>query len=92
MTVPIIRRRKRNAEVKGLKKSVEWEWEIKPVLTTDENGETEQIPLETVDKSFSQNPYYAGTPYISYNVLAQMSGFNSLYVKSIPIRAKVIIA
>ena len=55
------------------------------VLTTDENGETEQIPLETVDKSFSQNPYYAGTPYISYNVLAQMSGFNSLYVKSIPI-------
>ncbi len=55
------------------------------VLTTDENGETEQIPLETVDKSFSQNPYYAGTPYISYNVLAQMSGFNSLYVKDIPI-------
>ena len=58
------------------------------VLTTDENGETEQIPLETVDKSFSQNPYYAGTPYISYNVLAQMSGFNSLYVKSIPIRSE----
>lgn len=55
------------------------------VLTTDENGETEQIPLETVDKSFSQNPYYAGAPYISYNVLAQMSGFNSLYVKDIPI-------
>lgn len=55
------------------------------VLTTDENGETEKIPLETLDKSFSQNPYYAGTPFISYNVLAQMSGFNSLYVKNVPI-------
>ncbi len=25
-------------------------------LTTDENGETQKVPLETVSKSFSQNP------------------------------------
>lgn len=55
------------------------------ILTTDENGETEKLPLETVDKSFSQNPYYTETPFIGYDVLAQKSGFNSLYVKDIPI-------
>lgn len=54
-------------------------------LTTDENGETQTVPLETVDKSFSQNPYYSGTPYINYNVLAQAAGFNKLYISNIPI-------
>lgn len=54
-------------------------------LTTDENGETQTVPLETVDKSFSQNPYYSGTPYINYNVLAQAVGFNNLYISNIPI-------
>lgn len=54
-------------------------------LITDENGETQSVSLETVDKSFSQNPYFAGTPYTSYNVLALAPGFNSLYVSQIPI-------
>lgn len=54
-------------------------------LTTDENGETQTVPLETVDKSFSRNPYYSGTPYNNYNVLAQAAGFNNLYVSNIPI-------
>lgn len=54
-------------------------------LTTDENGETQTVPLETVDKSFSQNPYYSGTPYNNYNVLAQAAGFNNLYISNIPI-------
>lgn len=55
------------------------------VLMTDENGESQTIPLETVDKSFSQNPYYSGIPYTSYNVLAKAAGFNSLYISDIPI-------
>lgn len=54
-------------------------------LTTDESGETEAMPLETVDKSFSLNQYYAGTPYVNYSVLAQAAGFNSLLVSDIPI-------
>lgn len=54
-------------------------------LTTDENGETQTVPLETIDKSFSQNPYYSGTPYNNYNVLAQAAGFNNLYISNIPI-------
>lgn len=54
-------------------------------LTTDESGETQSVPLETLDKGFSQNPSFSGTPFISYNVLAQLSGFNSLYISDIPI-------
>ncbi len=54
-------------------------------LTTDENGETPTVPLETLDKRFSQTPYYPGTPYTSYHVLAQAEGFNSLFITAIPI-------
>mgnify|MGYP002512939995 CR=1 FL=1 len=54
-------------------------------LTTDESGETLKVPLETLDKSFSQNQYYSGLPYKSYNVLAQAAGFNSLFISDIPI-------
>lgn len=54
-------------------------------LTTDESGETEAMPLETVDKSFSLNQYYSGMPYVNYSVLAQAAGFNSLLVSDIPI-------
>ncbi len=54
-------------------------------LTTDENGETQRLSLETVDRSLSLDPNFSGTPYVSYNVLAQMGGFNSIYVSGIPI-------
>lgn len=54
-------------------------------LTTDESGETQKVPLETMDKSFSQDPAFSGIPYVSYNVLAQITGFNSIYVSEIPI-------
>lgn len=54
-------------------------------LTTDESGETEAMPLETVDKSFSLNQYYSGMPYVNYSVLAQAPGFHSLLVSDIPI-------
>lgn len=54
-------------------------------LWTDENGDTLVVSLETIDKSFSQNPYYNGTPFISYHVLAEASGFDSLFVTDIPV-------
>lgn len=54
-------------------------------LTTDENGETESVPLETLDKSFSQNQYFSELPFMSYHVLAQAAGFNSLHISEIPI-------
>ncbi len=57
-------------------------------LTTDESGETQKVPLETVDKSFSNNQYFSGTPFFSYNVLAQAAGFDSLYITAIPIFEK----
>ena len=54
-------------------------------LTTDENGETPLISLDTVDKRFSQTPDYKGNPFTGYSVLAQGAGFNSLSVQDIPI-------
>ena len=49
-------------------------------LTTDESGETLKVPLETLDKSFSQNQYFMELPYKSYNVLVRETGFNTVYV------------
>lgn len=54
-------------------------------LTTDANGETQTVSLETVDKSYSQNPTFSGTSYVTYNVAAQIPGFHSLSVTNIPI-------
>ena len=54
-------------------------------MTTDANGKTPTIPLETTDKMFSQNQYYTGVPYKSYNVLAEKAGFNSVSIMEIPI-------
>jgi len=54
-------------------------------MTTDENGEVQAVPLETLDRSFSQNQYFSGTPFISYSLLAQADGFDTLYISDIPI-------
>lgn len=54
-------------------------------LMTDENGETRTVPLETVDKRYSLNKDFTGTPYVAYNVLAQTEGFDSVFVSDIPV-------
>lgn len=54
-------------------------------LTTNESGETQAVPLETLSRDFSQNQYYTGTPYLSYDVYARAAGFNSAYISNIPI-------
>ncbi|MCI8324665.1 MAG: LysM peptidoglycan-binding domain-containing protein [Lachnospiraceae bacterium] len=54
-------------------------------LTTDVSGETRRVSLETMDKGYSQNENFTGTPYVTYNVLAQAEGFESVYVADIPI-------
>ena len=54
-------------------------------IITDESGETQTVPLETLDRSFSQNPYFSGLPFSSYNVQVQREGFDALYVAGIPI-------
>ncbi len=54
-------------------------------LITDENGETQAVPLETLDRSYSQNPDYTGTPYYSYDVTADAEGFETVSVTKIPI-------
>ena len=54
-------------------------------LTTDESGETPMVSLETVDANLSLDPDYSGTPFVSYDVRAQASGFQSVYIAGIPI-------
>lgn len=54
-------------------------------LRTDENGATRRVPLETVDKRFSLNQDFTGTPFVSYNVFAQAEGFDPVYISNIPI-------
>lgn len=54
-------------------------------LVTDENGETQSVPLETVSRDFSLEPSFTGEPYVSYDVFAQMTGFNSIYVSGVPV-------
>ena len=54
-------------------------------LTTDESGDTQTVTLETLDRSFSLNPDFMGTPFASYGVLAQIEGFEPIAVMEIPI-------
>lgn len=54
-------------------------------LVTDENGETRRVALETMDKRYSQDENFAGTPFVTYNVYAQADGFEPISVTSIPI-------
>ena len=54
-------------------------------MTTDESGETKKIALETLSGSLSLDPYFSGTPFISYDVLALADGFNSVHISGIPI-------
>lgn len=54
-------------------------------LVTDDNGETQPVPLETVSRDFSLEPSYTGAPYVGYNVFVQAAGFNSVYISGVPI-------
>ena len=49
-------------------------------LVTDESGDTQEVTLDTVDKSLSLDPNYTGTPYTSYTVDVTATGFNSLTI------------
>ena len=54
-------------------------------LTTDESGETQTVSLETLDRSFSLDPNFAGIPYSSYGVIVDAEGFEPASVTGIPI-------
>ena len=54
-------------------------------LMTNESGETPLVSLETIDASLSQDPYYPGQPFVSYDVLAQAEGFQPIYISGVPI-------
>lgn len=70
----------------GVRITVYDDWQnVLYTLTTDESGETTTVPLETLDKRFSQTPDFTGKPYLTYHVLAQAEGLQPLFVSDIPI-------
>lgn len=54
-------------------------------LTTDENGETSLVSLETVDKSLSLDSGYQGEPYRNYEVIARAAGFLPIHVSGVAV-------
>ncbi len=54
-------------------------------LTTDENGETPMVSLETVDKSLSLDSGYSGDPYVNYEVFAGVRGFKPFHISGVSI-------
>ncbi|MDE6963582.1 MAG: SpoIID/LytB domain-containing protein, partial [Lachnospiraceae bacterium] len=54
-------------------------------LTTDENGETPMVSLETVDKSLSLDSGYSGDPYVNYEVFAGVRGFKPVHISGVSI-------
>ena len=54
-------------------------------LLTDESGETPVVPLETLDRSYSQDPDFTGLPYANYSVIVEAEGFESVAFTEIPI-------
>ena len=54
-------------------------------LVADESGDTQAVPLETLDRSFSQNPDFMGNPFAVYGVIVEAEGFEPVSVTEIPI-------
>ena len=54
-------------------------------LVADESGDTRAVPLETLDKRFSQDQDFMGTPFAFYGVIVEAEGFDPLSVTEIPI-------
>jgi peptidoglycan hydrolase-like protein with peptidoglycan-binding domain len=54
-------------------------------LITDESGETDQISLEAVDRELSLDSSYTGTPYSTYDLVAEADGYNSLHITDVQI-------
>lgn len=53
--------------------------------STDENGQTESIILDTVDKSFSEEEQYETRPYETYDVLVTALGLTTTKIEGVQI-------
>ena len=59
--------------------------EIIHELTTDIDGRTEQISLETVGREASLDPNYQGRPYYSYGMEVSADGFETIVIHGVHI-------
>ena len=69
----------------------EWQTGRPPIarLTADESGQTEAVTLNAPDAELSQNPYEGVIPYSTYDIIVQMSGYQSQLVLGVQIFAGV---
>ena len=54
-------------------------------LLTDQDGRTETVSLETVDRQYSLDPDYQGDPYVSYDMQVSADGFETINIYGIHI-------
>lgn len=54
-------------------------------VTTNENGTSERVELNTVDKEFSLTPQTDVRPYETYNLLVTKEGFNPVRIEGVQI-------
>ena len=54
-------------------------------LVTNDSGQTERITLDAVDRKFSLDPNYIGTPYSIYDLVAEKENFNSVHISDVQI-------
>ncbi len=54
-------------------------------LTTNENGKTEKVELETVDVQSTLDPNYTGIPYRTYTVEVKAPNYISLIIRGVQI-------
>ena len=53
--------------------------------STNENGETELLSLETVDKEYSLEEQFQTRPYETYDIEASILGLNTTKIYNVPI-------
>ncbi len=54
-------------------------------VTTNENGQTDSIPLDTVDKIYSENEQHETRPYETYDVLVSSLGLTKTKIEGVQI-------
>ena len=54
-------------------------------LLTDIDGKTATVSLETVDREYSLDPNYQGTPYTSYIIEASAEGYETINIQGVHI-------
>lgn len=71
--------------IEGVNIKISSEDKVIYTAQTDIDGETDSISLEAVDRELSLDPNYTGTPYSTYDLIAEAEGFNIVHISDVQI-------